>query len=402
MMGLLLVLCAAQPERITLVDPENDVCGHLKIQSQLTPKFCDEGNIEDIICPKSHPVYCVDNQHKRSRCLTDKYFKSLKKDTKQEFAIENFKWVFYGDKNVTCQFTENLLDLKPNVFKLLFNFGSSQKEPYDTDDTKDEFQCILIGHQYKKYSPEMSQTILYYKVPKSHKDAAKPIKHRTGFQTFHRVGQMHYDFLSCSATRDGIIKAKRWYDDYQKPWYQKCSKNVKQWYRKYRNTWEFWIAIITIIVLLFGVIGLSVYYCYGNYHAEPVDIDDDYVADHDSNYSPSESDYVINVSDLQSMQSTQTNTSGEDSAETINSVTSITAYSTKSHSTDDLSFSSEVELTADLLHVVDEVQDTKNTHHSQSKTKVQESEDIHHFQSETDVQEPAEKYHSNSESDFSI
>jgi len=240
-------------------------------------------------------------------------------------------------------------------------------------------------------------------------ETAMYIKNKTGFQKFDRSGQMHYDFLSCSLTKEGIIEAKRWYEN-QKPWYQKWNEKVKQWYENYRNTWKFWFVIISLIVILLGVIGICVCYCCGNHHVEQEEGAVELVGNDVSDSSLSKSDFVIELSDLESMQISLTNSTGEYSAETINSIISITD-STKSHSTDDLSFSSEVELTEKL-------QDSEDSHHSQSEIKVHETEDLHHSQSKTKVQEskdtplsqsktnaqeqPEEKYHSNSESDFSI
>merc|ERR1712034_71511 len=140
---------------------------------------------------------------------------------------------------------------------------------------------------------------------------------------------------------------------------------------------------------------VCVCYCCGNHHVEQEEGAVELVGNDVSDSSLSKSDFVIEISDLESMQISLTNSTGEYSVQTINSIISI-IDSTKSHSTDDLSFSSEVELTEKL-------QDSEDSHHSQSKIKVHETEDTPLSQSKTNAQEqPEEKYHSNSESDFSI
>merc|ERR1712034_102967 len=188
------------------------------------------------------------------------------------------------------------------------------------------------------------------------------------------------------------------------------NEKVKQWYENYRNTWKFWFVIISLIVILLGVIGLCVCYCCGNHLVEQEEGAVELVGNDVSDSSLSKSDFVIELSDLESMQISLTNSTGEYSAETINSIISITD-STKSHSTDDLSFSSEVELTEKLQDSEDSHQsqseikahETEDLDHSQSKTKVQESKDTLFSQSKTNAQKQSEeKYHSNSESDFSI
>jgi len=409
--GLLMILCTATIERIIIADEENEVwdnvCNPFLMSSQLSPKTLPPSfnNTDNIICPKSLPVYCTSKnaKNKRARCLSETYFLSWNKDTQQEFIIEN-NYMFEGDKIVTCQMAENFLDLTPDEFYLMASLGYTRNNPHDT--VENQYQCILIGHRYKEKSTE---EIRYFKAPPALEVTTMNIKNKTGFQKFDSPGQMHYDFFSCSPTKEGIIEAKQWYEN-QKPWYQKWNEKVKQWYKNYLNTWKFWFVIISLIVILLGVIGLCVCYCCGNHRVEQEEGAVELVGNDVSDSSLSKSDFVIELSDLESMQISLTNSTGEYSAETINSIIPITD-STKSHSTDDLSFSSEVELTEKL-------QDSEDSHHSQSKIKVHETEDLHHSQSKTKVQEskdtplsqsktnaqeqPEEKYHSNSESDFSI
>lgn len=164
---------------------------------------------------------------------------------------------------------------------------------------------------------------------------------------------------------------------------------MKEWYGK------FWVVVIICIVGLCGIIVLCMYYCCCNRHVEQSEETDDHDESsvNDSNtHSVSKSDYVIEISELLSIQSTLTSITEPDkySVETTNSITSK-----QSHLTASLSFSSAIELT-------NEMQVSKDSHDSESKTKVEESDDMHRLQFKNKTQEPKQKSDSNSESHFSI